>query len=310
MWFKNLHLFRLDEPFTLSSDELGNLLEQKPARSCGGLELSTLGWSAPLGRNGHTLVHSISSYLMVNLCKEEKMLPASVIQDHVDETVADIEDREGREIGRRERSEIKERVQIELLPQALSRRIYTQAYIDSKEGWVIVNSASAKKAEELIGVLRESIGQLKLHPLTVTKPVHKVMTSWLLGDPLPASIKLLDECELRDRADEHSIIRCKGQDLLSDEVNNHLKVGKEAIKLALEWSDRIAFTLHDDLSIRRLQFLDEVLEQASDANAESAAEQFDADFAIMTAEISYLLPILIDVFGGEVGQQSSDSPAE
>ena len=69
-------------------------------------------------------------------------------------------------------------------------------------------------------------------------------------------------------------------------------------KLALTWDERISFILSEKLEIKRLAFLD-VLKEEAEKNAEHADEQFDADFALMTGELSRFLPQLVAALGGE-----------
>ena len=67
----------------------------------------------------------------------------------------------------------------------------------------------------------------------------------------------------------------------------------------MTWDDRISFVLTDKLEIKRLTFLD-LLKEEAEQNAETAADQFDADFALMTGELSRFLPAMVAALGGEV----------
>ena len=69
-------------------------------------------------------------------------------------------------------------------------------------------------------------------------------------------------------------------------------------KLALTWHDRISFVLGEKMEVKRLAFLD-LLKEEAEKNAEHADEQFDADFALMTGELTRFLPQLIMALGGE-----------
>jgi len=186
-----------------------------------------------------------------------------------------------------------------LLPRAFSfsRRIY--AYIDPKGGWLVVDSSSAKKTDELSSLLRQCLVSLPVTPLATRERPATIMTSWLNEGMAPTDIVLDSECELRDPGEEGGIVRCKKHDLSVPEIQNHLEAGKEAIKLVVTWSERLSFLLDDSLSIKRLRFLDLVQEEAAEVEAESAAERFDADFAIMSLELSNFLPRLLELFGGE-----------
>ncbi|MBK9493921.1 MAG: recombination-associated protein RdgC [Xanthomonadales bacterium] len=52
----------------------------------------------------------------------------------------------------------------------------------------------------------------------------------------------------------------------------------------------------DDLVIRKLKFTEVALESLENGNRESAREEADADFALMSAELRVLLKRLKEVF--------------
>ena len=52
------------------------------------------------------------------------------------------------------------------------------------------------------------------------------------------------------------------------------------------------------LAVKRLRFGDLIMDRVGDIHTESAAEQFDVDFTIMTGELARFLPALGNAFGG------------
>ena len=125
------------------------------------------------------------------------------------------------------------------------------------------------------------------------------MTAWLLAGTPPEGFGFGHECELRDPSEEGGIVRCKYQDLLSEEINNHLKAGMTVAKLGLSWLGGIDCLIDEQLGIKRLKFDDLIEERADDLDAEGAAAQFDADFVLMTEELSGFFRDLLSAFGGE-----------
>ncbi|MDO9106342.1 MAG: recombination-associated protein RdgC [Methylovulum sp.] len=299
MWFKNLSIFRLTEAFTLTPEELEQKLEAMSFRPCGAHEESTFGWASPIGKSAPAFVHSCNGFMMLCGKKEERVLPASVVNELVQEKILETEEQQGRKLSKKERTSIKDETIFELLPKAFtfSRKIY--AYIDPKGGWLIVDAASAKSAEDLLSLLRKCLGSLPASPLnTAEKPVS-TMTQWLTHNQAPDGITIEDECELRSPEEAGGIIRCKRHDLALPEIKNHLDSGKEVIKLAINWEDRISFILDEHLAVKRLRFLELCQDQASDIETENEAEKFDADFSIMSLELANFLPRLLELFGGE-----------
>ncbi len=298
MWFKNLTLFRLADTFNLTPEELTGHLQKHAFAPCPSFETISRGWTPPLGRKGTELVHVTNGFMLICLRTEEKLLPATVIKELVDEKVAEIEDREMRQVRRAEKESIRDSVFQELLPKALrrSRRLY--AYIDPHGDWLLVDSPSKNAIAELTGLLRKSVGTLPITPLQVEQSPSFTMTQWV-GHGLPAAdFVLADECELHDQDDSGGVVRCKGQDLAGDEIAAHLEAGKMVTRLALHWNGKLSFILAEDLTLRRLRFSDLVQEQLDDTHTESFEEHFDARFALMTGEIAQLLPRLLALLEG------------
>jgi len=299
MWFKNLAIYRLTETFTLSPAELEEKMDSMRFKPCAGHEEFSYGWTSPLGRGSDQLIHQSNGFIMLCATKEEKVLPSSVINEMVADKIATKEEQEARKLSKKERTDIKDEIIFELLPRAFSFSKKTFAYIDPKGGWLIVDAASAKKAEDLISYLRKNLGSLPLVPISTKEKPVSTMTQWLLTNETPADVLVEDECELRSPEEAGGIIRCKRQDLAAPEIKNHLDTGKQVIKLAVSWSDRLSFIVDENLSIKRLKFLELIQDQVADTESDSAEEQFDVDFTIMSQELSTFLPRLLELFGGE-----------
>ena len=298
MWFKNLLIYRFSSPFTLDLETLEAQLEVQAFVPCGKRDTSKYGWVSPMGEHGDQFAHTAANKTLLCARREEKIIPASVIRELVDKKAAEIEAKENRQVFRKEKDALKEEVMFDCLPQAFSRSSKTYAYIDPKAGWFIVDAASAKKAEDLCSLLRDSLGSLPVVPAQTSESPSVIMTSWLRGEDAPAKLDILDECEMREPGEDGGIIRCKRQDLFGDEVSSHLDNGKLVHKLAVEWDDQLKLLLNDDLSIKRLKFCEALLAEAEDAGSEDPAAKLDADFALMCATLTDFLPQLMNYFGG------------
>ncbi|WP_150050565.1 MULTISPECIES: recombination-associated protein RdgC [Methylomonas] len=299
MWFKNLAVYRFTEPFSLTPDELQQKLAQQPFKPCGGHDQYSFGWTSPLGKSAEALVHAANGCMMVCAKKEEKVVPATVINEMLAERIDEIEEREARKLPAKERSRLKDELIFDLLPRAFSFSKKTYAYIDSRGGWLIVDAASAKKAEDLLSNMRKCLGSLPVVPIGAGLKPSGMMTVWLTTQATPADLQIEDECELRSPEEEGGIIRCKRHDLSLPEIKNHLDSGKQTIKLALSWDDRLSFVLDESLAVKRLKFLDLIQEQSDEIEAFDDAERFDADFSIMSAELGRFIPRLLELFSAE-----------
>jgi len=298
MWFKNLRVYRLNKGFELNPESLAQALEPFVFQPCGKLDPVRYGWVAPLGRHGSELIHACNGNIMVCAKRQEKILPAAVVKEEVEEQIARISEEEGRSIGRKERDGLKDEVIFSLLPKALAKSSLDFAYIAPRENWIVVNASSSKRAEELTSGLREALGSFPAVPLSSHDSPVVSMTNWLREGSLPLPFSLGEECELQAPKDGR-VIRCKNQDLTADEFLNHIHSGMVVSKLALCWNEAIHFVLDDQLAIKRLKFEDTLLEQANENSADSAAEQFDVDFSVMATELRQFIQDLLLALGGE-----------
>ena len=299
MWFKNILLYRFTKPFETSNETLETLLAESPFKPCGLTETNQLGWSNPLQKS-EQFVHVAQNYWMICLQKQERILPSSVVNEQVQEKVNEIEEQQHRKVTRKEKTELKEEITLQLLPKSFTRTSRHYAYLAPDKGYMIINTASAKVADELTSLLRKSVGSLPIRIPSVNQAPNSVMTHWVTEDnALPEHFTLGYECELTSNGDEKGSIKYKGLELDQDQIDQQIKSGMEVSKLAVEWRETMTFILGTDLSIKRIKFGDMLQEQLSDSNAEDAAAQFDAGFAIMTHEFDKLIPEIFEAFGGE-----------
>jgi recombination associated protein RdgC len=292
--FKNAKLYKLDDMARLDLDGLDELLAQRRFRPCGPVEVASLGWHSPLGESADGLSHAAGGCVLVCARRQERILPSAVVAEALEERVADLEERESRDVGRAERRRLRDEVVVDLLPRAFTRSRQIQAYLDTVAGWLVVDAASEKAADELVSLLRETLGSLPVRPPRPPRSPVDLMTSWLIDGESPEGFSLGDECELRDARDERSVVRCRGQDLAGEEISTHLQSGKQVVKLGLDWQDRLHFLLQEDLSLKRMRFADALLDDVQDAG--DVAAQLDAEFAIMSLELRALIARLDDLF--------------
>ena len=299
MWFKNLLVYRFTKPFKETVEGLEKCLAKKAFKPCGSQDLTSYGWISPLAQHGDFFTHSANGFIMLCAQRQDKVLPAAVINEALAEKVAAIEATDSRHVSRKERIDLKAELMFDLLPRAFVKSSRQYAYIDPREGLLIINASAVKRAEEFMTYLRETIGSLPVVAAVAKNIPQHMMTQWLLENKAPATFELGGECELRDKADDSSVIRCKNQDLGSKEINSHLQAGMFVNKLAMTWLGGIDFVVDEQLSIKRISFGDLIQEQAEKKDAQDAVEQFDVDFSIMTSEFAKFIRDIYLAFGGE-----------
>lgn len=298
MWFNSLRVYRFTKKLALTPEQLADLLNNNLFQPCSKQDSFKLGWVPPLGQHGKSLVHAANGHTMICAKKQERVLPAAVIKEALEEQIRQIQEKEGRSVGRRERQDLKEEIEFELLPKALTKSSLQYAYLAPADNWIVINTGSAKKAEELLSLLRESLGSLSVVPFATKQQPMQAMTQWLETGELPEHFSLGDECELMSLKEEGRAIRCKKQDLSATEVIQHLQTNMLVKRLSIQWQDHIECLLDDELSIKRLKFSEEITDKAAERSPDSAAEEFDIDFNIMTLELRGFLKALTKALGG------------
>lgn len=297
MWFKNLFVYRLPAQTKITAAELQEKLAGKTLQACSGLEKQSRGWVACY--SDERLVHVINGQLLIALGVEQKLLPASVVNQFAKERIADLEAQQGFKLGRKQIRELKERLTEELLPRAFVHRRMTYVWIDPVHGWLVVDAASAAKAEEVLELLGKTLDDLPLKLLHTELSPVAAMTDWLASEQAPGGFSIDRELELRATGEGKATVRYANHALEGDEIRRHIASGKRATRLGMTWNERISFVLTEQLQIKRLAFLD-VIKEESATLADHADEVFDVEFTLMTGELAKLLKDLLDALGGEV----------
>jgi len=302
MWFHNLQLYRLPTPWAITAEQLREQLARGPFFSCPSSQPQARGWSAP--RKDGELLHAMNGAWMIRLDVETRLLPSSVINAEVRAQAEKLEETQGYGCGRKQLKELRERVTSELMPRAFPERRATHVWIDPKAGWFCVDAGTPGKADQVIEHLRHCLDDFPLTKLHTQLSPMAAMADWLAGGEAPDGFTIDRDCNLKAAGEEKSQVSYKRCPLDADkeiggEIKAHLASGKLPTSLALTWDDRISFVLDEKLTIKRLAFLD-LLREEAEQNAETADDQFAADFALMTGELSRFLPALVKALGGEV----------
>ena len=225
---------------------------------------------------------------------EEKVLPPSLISAKVDETVRRIAQAEHRPVGKRERHEIRERVVDALLPQALAKPSRTYAVIDYARSLLLVNAAP-KAAENLLAKLREALGGLASRlPETRRQPAH-VMTEWLAEGEATEPFELGDSGTFKHTQCGAKITAAK-ENLTDNRIAGLLQGGKTVRELGLIWRGQVAFSLTDELALRRIKFADQITEEVK-RQGDDADTLFRAEQLIQAETLTALIGDLAEVAG-------------
>ncbi|GAA0567728.1 recombination-associated protein RdgC [Halomonas salifodinae] len=299
MWFRNLYLYRLHVQAEIDAAALEEALAQQTTRPLRGSEARRTGWAPPAGRRHERLLHELQGHRLITAWRQERILPAAVVSEEVEDRAADREAAEGRALPRRERQAIKEQVYEELLPRAFVRTHRIDLWWDTGRRLIGINTSSRQRAEEVLDLLRMTLGSLKVTPLAPQKVPARAMTEWL-ADPTqrPEGLILGDRVELR--AKDEGVVKGREIDLDSDEMRSLLENDRQASQLGVEIEERFSFTLRDDFSLRGIRFSDSLIDEAAAADdGDDAILRLETDFVLMAQTLGTGVDQLLGWLGGE-----------
>lgn len=293
MWFKNCSIYDL-KSFELDSDALAEKLEDKRFRPVGRQESEVLGWVSPLNRQLESLVHTANGCHLLCLRKEQKVIPASMLREAIEDKVATIQDVEGRKVYGKERGAIKDDLLSVLKPKALTKSVHTFGYLDPRHELLVVNAASKNTADAFIQLLIDSLGSLGATALCGEQHPATIMNQWLLDD-MPAAWSLAGNYQLIDPQDNRQA-SFKNDDTTSDFIAELIEDGFWIKKLGIDYQGLFSAMIQDDLTISSIRFHDELIAENDDVDESEQYARFDADFVLMTQTLAGFIAEMKTIF--------------
>lgn len=297
--FKNVMVYRIVSPWRTTQAQLESALQEDSFVPCGASQEKSVGWVEPRGEAHGALVEVVDGQWLLKQMIEVKAVPASVVKRKVLEQVQEIEARTGRKPGRKEMRALGEDTRLALLPLAFTKQSAVKVWIDPKAQRLMLDTGSQTKADEAMTGLVKAIDGLAVQLIDTQTSPAVAMAGWLSKREAPSGFSVDRECELKAPDESKAVVRYTRHALDTDEVCQHIATGKVPTRLAMTWNDRVSFVLTEALQIKKLAFLDVVLEGAVTSPPGAKDDDFDTDAAIATAELRKLIPDLLEALGGE-----------
>ena len=299
--FKNVSAYRLIPEFTAnaSAESLRTALQtQAYHEGENGPESENPGWATV--RDGD-LVYSMQRQHLLKYKVAKRVLPGGVVKDAVARRAKQIEEKQGYKPGRKQMKEIKELVTAELLPKAFLQTRETLVWLDLEDGWLFIDAASDSRRDDILGLLSKTFTPFPVVPLHVAQSPAGSMTAWLNDGEAPGGFTIDQEVELVSTGESAASVRYLRETPEQEEVLRQVGAGKQCVKLALTWNDRISFVLTADLTIKRLAPLD-VMRESYDESGDGAAnadDMYQSMFVLFTGEVRKMMADVVLSLGGE-----------
>lgn len=298
MFFKNIMAYRFNRAIEFDVNTLEKQLKEFMFTPCAPTDARKFGWVEVMGKYGELLTHSIEGNIVITARKQVKQIPSDKIKSDLSARVDALEIREGRPLKKSEKGALKEEVIHDLLPRAFERNSDYNVLIMVKEGLILVDASSHNVAEEVLALLRKTIGSLPVVPVLPVYPMETVTTDWVAREEYPAGFVAGEKAKLASVLDDGGKAAFTNQNLSSPEVLTLIKANKVITQIELVWQDRLTFLLTDQFAIKSVKWADEIKDRNDDISREDVAARFDADCYLALSELQSFLPNLFAEFGG------------
>lgn len=284
MWFKNCHIYLLNDETSEISDSLAEKLESHRFSEVGRQESERVGWISPLNRTLEQLVHTANGCHLLCLRKEQKVIPASMIKERLEDRISAIEGTEGRKVYGKEKTALKDDILSLLKPKALTKSSHTFGYFDFKNNLLVVNAGSNAVADTFVQLLIDSLGSLGAVKIIGEENPSAIMNQWLLNG-LPTGWELTGQYELKDPQDER-VAKFKDNEANNSLITDLIEDGYWVQKLGIRYQDYFSAMIQHDLQIKSIKYFDELVAENDDVDTSEQYARFDADFVLMTQTLA------------------------
>jgi recombination associated protein RdgC len=181
MLFSNATVIKLSAPIAA---DLDSILNDAPFEGVSKYARSGIGWCPLIETESATMTRAYGQRVLFCGRREEKVIPASAVKEEVTARVLKQETLDGQPLSSSAKRSIKDDVLAEMLPRALCKSKRIQIYHDPEQSALILNSGLESEVEDLLNLLRTSIGTLNVYRWDASASIG-LFTQWLTHKSLP-----------------------------------------------------------------------------------------------------------------------------
>lgn len=310
---KKARVYNLIEAPEITLQDLEDAMDEHRARDLEGPQAKGLGWTSPAGRGSEALTVEIQAQRLLCVMKQKRLLPDSVIKDELEERKEALETRQGSKLPKKEITALKEEITEELLPRAFVKKTSTMVWWDTRRNRIVIEASSGAEAEDVLNLLRETLGSLKVVPLATKNLPVRVMTEWL-KDPSsrPAWLSLGTDVTLK-ATDEDVTYTIKKGELdggEGDAIEAMLEKGCTVEKLMLDVEGEASFEVDAQLTLKKVQLSDRIVEEMNNVEDDDPLGRLQTEFIITADTLSNIIGMLSESMGGATVEQDENLDEE
>lgn len=289
MWFKNVTAYTFTQEAQQHISLWQDAFSEQAFSPLTSQQLQTIGFIPPVASLPDQLLYLVHDYAVFAIKQEEKILPAAVVNEQLSRRVAQIEEKEGRKVTRKERLDLKDEIIFELTPKAFSKSKVLWGFVSLKENLLVLNCSSASQSDKLIDCIREATTTLPIIPLTSKQIPTQLMTGWLKNTKAPEHFQFGESTVLKSLSEQGAAIRFKQCDLFAQDIPAHLDKGFIISELTLIYKEKIQCTIDEKLFIKQIKLTDSYQDSLDHEDIEDEVAHFEHSITFMALELLDLI---------------------
>ncbi|MCX8796292.1 recombination-associated protein RdgC [Vibrio parahaemolyticus] len=300
----------------LTADSINKCLESLPFKRVSGNVRHYSGWVPP--HFDMQVLGAVSEgNILMALKTEEKKINTSELKELLDAEIAKFKKENNVEkVPKDEKSQIKTKLENELLKTAQSKFSTTLGWLCISEKRLILNTGNMKQAERFIDLLERTIqltdnefNGFEFAPLQVATDIPLKMTAWVEDtNTMPDQLELMSECVIREPQRDgrkQGKISYSAQTLEGDR-NLEIYLGEKnysVVNLALSYSNEeeevnARMSIDESFMIKKFKLGSCFKEILKGNEYDTELQQFDTEFNAFTKYTNTVLNGVIECFGG------------
>ena len=282
---KNLTIFRTEKGWKPNFELLKNNLSV-PGK---------MGFGWQLLRDDNPDITVGSNHLIV--CeKQEKLLPASVINQALKTRIAQIETEQGYKVGKKMRNDLKQQITESLYAKAFTVSKFFNVWINTEHDLMCVETTSELVTDNVLSFLIRDL-DWRGHRLVTDKNADGLMRDLILFDSGVGNLSVGRSCVLQDRYETGKNITYKNELLDTGIVSNYVMEDKRPVKLEIvlhSGDNECCFTIDSRCVISKIT-LPDMVEDRSVFDTDD--DYFDNEFTIRSGQCLKIINELISTLG-------------
>ncbi len=177
-------VYRLGPEGPATMAQIQEALERDRFVECGATQPLSVGWIEPRGVAHAPLLEIVGGQWLMTLQIEQRLLPGAVVRRRAEELAQKVEQATGRKPGKRQMRELKDQATLDLLPQAFTKRVSVNLWIEPTQRLLIADAGSPSRADVALTQLGKTLAGVSAHGLNTALSPTVAMTEWLAAMPV------------------------------------------------------------------------------------------------------------------------------